>query len=105
MNKLKWTLRTITICCALLPLLFTVVTYQDNLIGLLVPPQITDTLSGNDQAIQKILPDFSNMRNVEPTLNDDFQFNPEDKTFKFSINLTNPLDTAVTFNSLNLTGA
>ena len=100
---MKWILRTITICWVILPLLFTVLAYQDNLIGLIVPPQITAAMSGSSQAIQEILPDFSNMRNVEPTFNDDFQFNPEDGTFRFSINLTSPLDAPVTFNSLSLT--
>ena len=103
MNKLKWILRTITICCAILPLLFTVLAYQDDLIGLIVPPQITALISGNDQAIQEILPDFSKMGNVETTFNDDFQFNPEDGTYGLSINLTSPLDTPVTFDSLSLT--
>ena len=103
MNKLKWILRTITICCAILPLLFTVLAYQDNLIGLIVPPQITALISGNDQAIQEILPDFSNMSNVETTFNDDFQFKPEDGTYGLSINLISPLDTPVTFDSLSLT--
>ena len=103
MNKLKGVLRTITICCAILPLLFTVLTYQDNLIGLLIPPQITAAMFGNDQEIQELLPDFNNMRNVETTFNDDFQFNPEDGTYGLSINFSSPVDTPVTFNSLNLT--
>ncbi|UCH02068.1 MAG: hypothetical protein JSV20_09720 [Candidatus Bathyarchaeota archaeon] len=103
MNKLKWILRTITICCVILPLLFTVLDYRDNLIGLIVPPQIIDAMSGNNQAIQKLVPDISNMRNVEPTFNDDFQFNPEDGTFQFSINVTSPLEIPVTCNSFSLT--
>ena len=103
MNKPKWILRTITVCCAILPLLFTVLAYQDNLLGLIVPSQIIDVMSGNDQVMQEILPDFSNMSNVEPIFNDDFQFNPENGTFSLSINLTNPLDTPVSFNSLSTT--
>ena len=103
MSKLKWILRTTTICCIILPLLFTVLAYQDNLIGLLVPPQINAAMSGNDQAIQEILPNFSKISNIEPIYNDDFQFNPEDGTYGCSVNLTNPLDTQVTFDSLNLT--
>ena len=103
MNKLKWSLRVITICCTILPLLFTVLVYQDNLMGLVVPPQITDAMSGDNQAIQEILPDFSDMFNEEPTFNDDFQFNPEDGTFSFSLNLTSPLDIPLPVNSFSLT--
>jgi hypothetical protein len=103
MNKLKWSLRTITICCTVLPLLFTVLAYRDNLTGLVVPPQINAAMSGDSQAIQGVLPNFSNMSNMEPTFNDDFQFNPSDGTFSFSMNLTSPLDTPVTINSFSLT--
>ena len=103
MNKLKWSLRTITICCTILPLLFTVLAYKDNLRGLVVPPQINAAMSGDSQAIHEALPDFSNMSKLEPTFNDDFQFNPADRTFSFSMNLTSPLDTLVTINSFSLT--
>jgi len=103
MNNLKRTLRIITICCAILPLLFTVLVYQENLIGLLVPPQITAAILGKDQAIQELLPDFNTLSNVEPTFNNDFQFNPEDGTYHFSINLISPLPTPITFDSLSVT--
>ena len=103
MIKLKWILRIITICCTILPLLFTVLVYQDNLMGLVVPPQITDAMSGDNQAIQEILPDFSDMFNVEPTFNDDVQFNLEDGTFTFSMNFTSQLDIPLPVNSFSLT--
>ena len=103
MDKLKWIHRTIIICSVILPLIFTVLAYQDNFLGLLVPPQITAAMSGNNHVIQETLPDFNNIRNVEPTFNDDFQFNPEDGTYGLSINFSNPLDTPVTFDSLSLT--
>ncbi|MCJ7633908.1 hypothetical protein MUP77_16170 [Candidatus Bathyarchaeota archaeon] len=103
MNKLKWSLRAITICCTVLPLLFSVFTYQNNLAGLIIPSQIYAAMSGNGQAMQEILPDLSNMSNVKPTYNNDFQFNPQDGTFSLSVNLISPLDIPVTFNSLSLT--
>jgi hypothetical protein len=60
-------------------------------------------MSGDSQALQEVLPDFSNMSNMEPTFNDDFQFNHADGTFSFSMNLISPLDTLVTINSFSLT--
>jgi hypothetical protein len=60
-------------------------------------------MSGDSQAIQEVFPDFSNMSNIEPKFNDDFQFNPVDGTFSFSMNLTSPLDTPVTVNSFSST--
>ncbi|MFH0748848.1 MAG: hypothetical protein V1915_02865 [Candidatus Bathyarchaeota archaeon] len=103
MDKVKWSLRTITVCCAILPLLFTVLAYQGNLIGLLVPPQIKDVMSGNNQSMQEILPDLSNMSNLIPTFNNDFHFNSTEGTFGFSVNLKSPLKTPITFNSFSLT--
>jgi hypothetical protein len=103
LSKLTWTLRTITVCCALLPLLFTVVAYRGNLIGLLVPPEVTAAMAGNGQALQDLLPDVSTLDDVEPTLNDDFYFNPDDGTFGFSLNVTSPVDTPVTVDSFSVT--
>ena len=103
MNKVKWSLRTITVCCAILPLLFTVLAYQGNLIDLMVPPQIKDVMSGNIQSMQEILPDLSNMSTFVPTFNNDFHFNSTEGTFGFSMNLESPLETPITFNSFSLT--
>jgi hypothetical protein len=63
---------------------------------------INAAMSGDSQALQEVLPDFSNLSNIEPTFNDDFQFNPADGTFSFSMNLISPLDAPVTINSFSL---
>lgn len=102
-NRLKWSLRGVTACCIILPILVTVLAYQGNLIGLIVPPQLADAMSGDSQAVQGILPDFSNMKDVKPVYNNDLIFNPEDGRFSFSMNMESPLNTSVTFNSLSTT--
>jgi hypothetical protein len=102
-NRLKWGLRGVTACCIILPILVTVLAYQGNLIGLIVPPQLADAMSGDRQAVQGILPDFSNMKDVKPVYNNDLIFNPEDGSFSFSVNMESPLNTSVTFNSLSTT--
>jgi hypothetical protein len=86
-----------------LPILVTVLAYQGNLIGLIVPPQLAGAMSGNGQAMQGMLPNFSNMEDVKPAYNDDFEFNPEDGRFSFSVDMMSPLNTSITFNSLSTT--
>ena len=102
-NRLKWGLRGITLCCVILPMLVTVLAYQNNLSGLIVPPQLAGAMSGDGQALQEALPDFSKIKDVEPVYNNDFQFNPEDSSFSFSVSLENPLNTSIAFNSLSTT--
>jgi hypothetical protein len=102
-NRLKWSLRGVTICCIILPMLFTVLAYQNNLSGLIVPPQLAGAMSGDGRAVQEILPDFSKMKDVKPVYNNDFRFNPEDGSFSFSVSLESPLNTSITFNSLSTT--
>lgn len=102
MRKLTWILRASVICCVILPVLVTVVAYQGNIMGLLVPPEMTAAMAGNGQALQDLLPDVSSLGDVEPTLNDDFYFNPDDGTFGFSLNATSPVDMPVTINLFNM---
>ena len=87
----------------MLPMLATVLAYQNNLSGLIIPPQLADAMSGNGQAMQQVLPDFSNMSDVKPVYNNDLQFNPETGSFSFSVSMESPLKTPITFNSLSTT--
>lgn len=103
MNKLKWCLRLVTVCLVIFPLLFTFLAYSNNLPALILPPQIAAAMSGDENAIQSVLPDFENINinDIAPVLND-FQFN-EDGSFSLSFNVTSPLNSPITFNSLSLT--
>ena len=102
-NRLKWGLRGVTLCCIILPMLLTVLAYQNNLSGLVVPPQLAGALYGNNQAVQQVLPDLNNMKDIKPVYNNDLEFNSENGSFSFSVSLENPLNTSVTFNSLSTT--
>lgn len=102
-HNMKWLLRIVIICSIILPSLLTVVAYRENLIGLLVPPEMTAAMAGNGQALQDLLPEVSSFDDVDPTLNDDFYFNPDDGTFGFSLNLTSPVETPVSVDAFSVT--
>ena len=40
MNKLRWILRAITICCLVIPIVTVVLVYRDDFVGMVVPSQI-----------------------------------------------------------------
>lgn len=106
MNKVKWILRTVTICCVVLPLLFTVLIYKDNLLGLILPPQVMAAMSGqgnNQSAMQQVLPDLGNLSDLQPTYNNDFQFNTNDDSFTVSFTINNPLNSTISVNTISLT--
>ena len=49
MDKVKWSLRAITVCCILIPLLVLGYSCRDNLPGLVVPPQLQSLITQNGQ--------------------------------------------------------
>lgn len=106
MKKLKLILNVIYILCIVLPLLFTVLTYKDDLRGLILPPQIMNAVTGqsSDQSnpLSDILPNI-NFSDINPTYNNDFQFNPEDNSFSFSVDINNPLNESISINTLSVT--
>lgn len=105
MKKLKLVLNIVTILCVVLPLLFTVLIYRDNMLGLIIPPQVMDAMSGQS-SMQEFLPDM-NISDLHPAYNNDLQFNSDDNSFTFSFDINNPLNNTITINSIyfNLTDA
>lgn len=102
-RKVSWILRILVICCVVLPSLFTLVVHRGNLLGLLVPPEMIAAMAGDGQQLQDLLPDVSSLDDIEPTLNDDFYFNPDDGTYGFSLNLTSPFATPVSVDAVSVT--
>ncbi len=99
MNKLKWALRLITVCCIALPLIFTVLSYKDNLLGIIVPSQIMGAMSGQS-SMKEVLPDLK-ISDLQPTYNNDFQFDSNTNSFTVSFNVTNPLNNSITINKIS----
>lgn len=106
MKKLKWILNIVYVLVIVLPLLFTVFAYKDDLRGLILPPQVMNAVNGqsSDESnlISDILPDI-NFSDINPTYNDDFQFNPDDNSFSFSIDINSPLNQSISINSFFVT--
>jgi hypothetical protein len=116
LNKLKWGLRSITICCILIPLLFTALTYQTNLVGLIVPPEIQDLLqnggsgqgdqggSGMDSIATLLGIDMENF--TAPQIVQEPTFNNETGEMTMVFNFTNPMtenDLAINSMSVDVT--
>jgi len=109
MNKLKWGLRLLTVCCVIFPLLFTFSVYQNNLLGMIVPPQIMNLMSGqnnqnsnNENALTSLFGiDPDNF--VSPTLVGEPQFDNTTNTLSVNLNFTNPLgNQSLAINSMSV---
>ena len=50
MNRIKWILRSITLCCTLVPLLLVGLTYRDNVLGLIIPPQLQNLIQNGSNS-------------------------------------------------------
>jgi len=55
LDKIKWALRAITVCCILIPLLVLGFTCQNNLMGLIVSPQLQSLVNHNGQNNSDVL--------------------------------------------------
>jgi hypothetical protein len=95
MNKVKMLLTLLTIAIIVLPIAIEVLLYKDNLLGLIVPPEIAGATTSGSTNNSILNSEFTLPQPVgEP------QYNPESKTASFTFNFTNPLNTTITVDKL-----
>jgi hypothetical protein len=93
MNKVKILLTVLSILIIVLPIVTVVYAYQNNLMGLVLPPEIMNMANGGSNSA--LTSQFQAPQSVgEP------QYNPETKTATFTFNFTNPLSTPINVNTL-----
>jgi hypothetical protein len=108
MKKLKIFLTLLSVFIIVVPIAVEVLLYRDNLLDLFVPPEITTLIEGGDGngAVNREITGESDIGNLMnsgfelPQLVGEPQYNPETKTFSFTFNVTNPLQTPVSVNKL-----
>jgi hypothetical protein len=101
MKKLKLILLLLTIAITITPIAIEVLLYQDNLVDLIIPPEIANVVHSNNSNEKSI--DGNNLLNPEfelPQPVGDPQYNPETKTISYTFNFTNPLQTPLEFDKL-----
>ena len=91
MDKVKIALTVLSIVIIVGPIAGVVFAYRDNLLGLVVPPQVKSLMSGNSTGSQ-----FQ-----PPTPVGEPQYNPETGAFTLSFNFTNPLTNQVSIDKLS----
>ena len=105
MNKVKIFLTLLTIAIIVTPLAIEVLLYHDNLLGLIIPSEITDIVNGNNDSNNS----NGNSNGLDGLLNSQFelpqpvgdpQYNPATKTVAYTFNFTNPLQTPIEVNNL-----
>ena len=94
MNKVKILLTLLTIAITVGPLIYVVLIYQDNLPGLVMPPQIQNLTNGDTSGVlsSQITP---------PTAAGNAQYNPDTGAFSYPINFTNPLTTQISIDQVS----
>ena len=97
MKKIKIMLMLLTIAIAVAPLVAEVLLYRDDLLDLIIPPEITNIVNGDKSIDGNSLlnPEFELPQPVgEP------QYNPETNTISYKFNFTNPLQTPLELDKL-----
>lgn len=106
MNKVKILLTLLTIAITVTPIVVEVLIYRDNLLGLIIPLEITDLINGdgnssnsigNNNVVDKLL----NSQFEVPELVGDPQYDPETRTLSATFSFTNPLKTPISIDRVS----
>lgn len=97
MKKVKVLLTLLSVIIAVAPITAEILLYQDNLVGLIIPPEITNLLNGG---VSTVTGEIGNTPFEPPMLSGEPQFFPENNTVKFNYNFTNPLNTEISIKTL-----
>ena len=113
MKKLKIFLTLLSVLLIVVPIAFEVVLYRDNLLGLIVPPEMINLVNGdsrngdggnlltssdNGGSLISGNSDVSSLLSSGfelPQLVGEPQYNPDTNTLSFTFNFTNPLETSI----------
>jgi hypothetical protein len=96
MDKVKIALTILSMVIVIGPLAGLAYVYRDNLVGLVVPPQIKSLVGGVDSIGTQSQPQFQ-----PPQLVGQPQYNAQTGAFTVSFNFTNPLTNAVSIDKLS----
>ena len=96
MDKVKIALTILSIVIVIGPLAGIAYVYRDNLLGLVVPPQIKSMISGGDSTGSQSQPQFQ-----PPQLVGQPQYNAQTGAVSVSFNFTNPLTNKISIDKLS----
>ena len=103
MKKLKIILLFLTIAITITPIVIEVLLYRDNLLDLIIPPEIANIVNSKSNNSNEKSINGNNLLNPEfelPKPVGDPQYNPETKTISYTFNFTNPLQTPLEIDEL-----
>jgi len=102
MNKVKIALALLSIAIVVGPLAGLFLVYRDNLIGLILPPQVKNILSGGGSSgskLSQLSQDLSNFTSAQSGSH--LQYNSATGAFSYPLNFTNPLTTQLSISQLS----
>lgn len=103
MKKLKIILLFLTIAITITPIVIEVLLYRDNLLDLIIPPEIANIVNNQSNNSNEKGINGNNLLNPEfelPKPVGEPQYNPETKTVSYTFNFTNPLQTTLEIDEL-----
>ncbi len=106
MNKVKIFLTLLTIAITVTPIVVEVLLYHDNLLGLVIPTEISDLITGDDSNSNSVGNGnvFDRLLNSQfelPQLTGEPKYNPETRTLLATFSFTNPLQTPISIDRLS----
>lgn len=99
MNKVKFALTLLSIGIIVGPLAGVLYVYRDNVVGIILPPQLENMLTGKGSAGSQFSQDLSNFK--LPQSAGQLQYNPDTGAISYPFNFTNPLTTQISFDQMS----
>ena len=99
MNKVKFALTLLSITIIVGPIAGLLYVYRDNVVGIILPPQVKSLLSGNGSGGSQFSQDLSNFNS--PQSGEQLQYNPDTGAISYPFNFTNPLTTQISFDQMS----
>ncbi|HEX9262001.1 MAG TPA: hypothetical protein VF893_05685 [Candidatus Bathyarchaeia archaeon] len=101
MDKIRLSLTLITIAITVGPILGIMVAYRNNLLGLIIPPEIDQVVSDLENMTNPNRPEGS-ISDIfpEPLGPEDLQYDPASRTFTITTKIKNPLPFDATLSSI-----
>jgi len=101
LNKVRIALTVLSIAIIVGPLIGLLYVYRDNVVGLIVPPQVQSLLGGGGSSGSQESQLAQDLSDFSPQSGGQLHYNPDTGVISYPFNFTNPLNTPISFNQMS----
>jgi len=101
LSKVTMALSVLSIAIIVGPLAGLLIVYRDNVVGLILPPQVKSMVTGGGSSGSLLSTLSQDLSNFSPQSGGQLQYNPDTGAISYPFNFTNPLNTQISFEQMS----